>query len=341
MVSQVYQKSRLSCEYLNEISRAYWNSAVLRAAIQLGIFPLLAERELSGEQVSRHLRSNLRFTEACLRACAVLGLLDETPDGKFHTTPLTKKYLVPGEKEYAGNLIKHITNNWATFGRLDALIREGKTVLPFESGFIDAQTYWQDYMLGQHSRAITGQAEQLVKNVNLQGKRKLLDLGGGQGSYSIALAKAYPELITVVIDYKQPLEIARELIAQHHLQDRVLLREADITEMELDRDADVILISGVVLIIGDDACCCLLRRCYQALLPGGIIIVQDFLNADKSPERRFLDTMMDLYVLTCFSPEAADREGETIAGWMVEAGFSDPVLKALPTQLALVIATKK
>ena len=62
--------------------------------------------------------------------------------------------------------------------------------MPFESGYVDESTYWTDYMLGQHNRALAGQGGHLVENVDLEGRRKLLDLGGGAGSYSMALCAA-------------------------------------------------------------------------------------------------------------------------------------------------------
>jgi cyclopropane fatty-acyl-phospholipid synthase-like methyltransferase len=330
-----------SPEPVNALSRAFWNSAVLRAGIRLGVFSLLSRENLTSEGVARRLSANPRFTEAFLHACAALGLLEVGSDGTFRNSPMAERFLVPGRQEYVGDLALHITNHWAVWGQLDELIRQGRTLLAFESGFVDAPTYWRDYMMGQHNRAISGQAQELVKHVDLRGKRKLLDLGGGQGSYSIALAEAYPELIAINIDCKEALEIARELVAQHNLQERVLLREGDIDTMELDRDADVILISGVLLIKSEEESRRLLRRCYEALLPGGTIILQDFFRIGTSPERRFLDTMMDLYVIVCFYSGGGDRDGDTIAGWLTDSGFSDPVQIPLPTHLALVVATKK
>ncbi len=70
------------------------------------------------------------------------------------------------------------------------LIPEGRTELPFENGFTDAATYWQDDMEGQRNRAIAGQGQNLAKSVDLTGRRKMLDLGGGAASYSLPLCAA-------------------------------------------------------------------------------------------------------------------------------------------------------
>ncbi|MDP7225124.1 MAG: hypothetical protein QF909_07935 [SAR202 cluster bacterium] len=76
------------------------------------------------------------------------------------------------------------------------------------------------------------------------------------------------------------------------------------------------------------------------LRPGGMIIVQDYLRTGRSPDQVRIDKLENLYVKVVFDPRAADREGEEVAGWLRESGFEDTRLIPLPTQLALITATK-
>lgn len=326
-------------EQINELSRNFWNSAVLRAGIKLGIFPLLHQQTLAARQIAQHLQAEPRFVEAFLEACTALGLLRKTGD-TYTNADIAAAFLIPDKPDYVGNLILHITNYWHTWGNLDWLIREGRTELPFENGFTDAATYWQDYMEGQHNRATAGQGQNLAASVDLSGRRKMLDLGGGAASYSIALCAANPQLTSYVIDAKEPLAIARPLVAEQNLQDRIILTEGDMNVIALDTDYDVVMISGVVLIKSENDCRHIFRRAYDALVPGGLIIVQDFMRIDHSEKRRFLDTMMDMYVLIGFDPGAGDRYGDEYAAWLTDAGFTNPNQIPLPTQLAIITADK-
>ena len=326
-------------EQINELSRQFWNSAVLRAGIKLGVFPLLNDQSLSASQVAEHLQAAPRFVEAFLESCTILGLLQKTGD-TYANAPMASAFLIPGKLDYVGNLVLHITNYWHTWGNLDTLIREGRTELPFENGYTDAPTYWTDYMEGQHNRATAGQGQNLAASVDLSGCRKLLDLGGGAGSYSMALCEANPMLHATVVDVKEPLEIAAPLIREQNLQNQITLVEGDIEKIALDRDYNAVLISGVVLIKSEADCRHIFRRAYDALLPGGIIIVQDFMRVDQGEKRRFLDTMMDMYVLVGFAPGAGDRYGDAYAAWLQETGFINPRQIPLPTQLAIVTAHK-
>ena len=332
-------ESELIPEHINELSRDFWKSAVLRAGIKLGVFQLLNQPPLSSTDVAQHLGANPRFVEAFLEACVVLGLLEKSDQG-YANAPIATAFLIPGKTEYVGNLVLHITNYWHTWGNLDTLIREGRTELPFENGFTDADTYWRDYMEGQHNRATAGQGENLANSVDLSGRHTLLDLGGGAASYSLALCAANPQLHSRVIDAKEPLAIAKPLVEAEHLQDRITLDEGNITTIDLGKDNDVVLISGVVLIKSEADCRDLFRRAYDALIPGGLIIVQDFMRIDHSDKRRLLDTMMDMYVLVGFDPGAADRYGEDYENWLQDAGFIKMTPIPLPTQLAIITAEK-
>jgi cyclopropane fatty-acyl-phospholipid synthase-like methyltransferase len=332
----------LDPERVNELSRRFWESAILRAGIKLGIFALLEGQALSADAVARRIDAHPRFVQALLDACVALGLLESAGGGDdaYRNSPLASRCLLEGKPHYVGDLVLHITNHWASWGQLDRLVREGRTLLPFESGYVDAPTYWTDYMMGQHNRAAAGQAENLVRHVELRGRRRLLDLGGGAGSYSIALCLAYPQLQAVVVDREEPLAVARGLVQAQGLEKRITLVEGDFHAVELGRESDVVLVSGVVLIKGEEECRRLLRRAYDALLPGGLVIIQDFMRLEESPQRRHLDTLMDLYALIAFDPGAGDRPGAAVAAWLQEAGFTNLQSIPLPTHLGLVTGEK-
>ena len=329
----------LAAEPINELARCFWYSSILRAGIKLGVFDLLENEVLTSGEVAGRISGAPGYVHAFLDSCVVLDLLEKHGD-KYINSPLASKFLVGGKKEYVGDHALHHTNTWALWGRLDEIIKEGKTQLPYETGYVDASTYWTNYMMGQHNRAASGQAYHLVENLNLRGRQKLLDLGGGTASYSIALCGANPQLRAVVVDQKEPLSIARPLVEEHELQDRITLLEADVFAAILEKDFDAALISGVVLIKSENDCRRLFELAYDSLLPGGLIIVQDYLRVDYSPERIKLDTLENMYVKLAFDPDAEDRDGEVVASWLDDAGFENPKMIPLPTQLALISAKK-
>ena len=339
MITTSMQSVDLSPENVNELARMFWYSAILRAGIKLDVFSILDKDGLTYDELAESIGASPRYVYAFLDSCVVLGLLEQS-GGRYHNSPPTSRFLVKGKQEYVGDHALHHTNTWASWGRLDEVIKEGKTLLPFETGYVDPATYWTDYMMGQHNRAASGQGDQLVRNVDLDGKRRLLDLGGGTGSYSIALCEANPNLKAVVADQKEPLIIARPLVEEHNLQDRITLLEGDFFDTDLGENYDVVLISGVVLIKQEEDCRRLIKLAYELLAPEGMIIIQDYMRIGDSPERKKLDTLENMYVLVAFDPGAGDREGEEVASWIGDAGFKNTRLIPVPTQLSIITAEK-
>lgn len=335
-------------ESINELSRQFWNSAILRACIKLDLFTLLdAEGPLDPATIAGHLNGDVRYTGALLASAEALGLLQNRPQPGGPTYELSdeaRHFLRPDSADYVGNLVLHITNYWHTWGNLDRLVLEGRTELPFQNGYTGEAQYWNDYMAGQHDRAVAGQGHHLAQAVDLSGRELLLDIGGGAGSYSIALCQANPKLRAIVIDAPEPLAIAKPLVAEAELEDRIDLVAGDMFDpgvyADLPDGADVALVSGVVLIKPEADCRELFRRAHALLDESGLMIVQDFMRLDDSPRRRFLDTMMDLYVLIGFDPGSADRPGEVYEAWLADAGFVDISGIPLPTQLAVITAEK-
>ena len=326
-------------EFVREMARNFWYSAILRAAIKLDVFALLEDNPQTYQEVAQSIGASPRYTQAFLECCAVLELL-HVSDGKYTNSSTASGFLVKGKESYIGDHALHHTNTWASWGRLDEVIREGKTLLPFETGFVDPETYWNDYMIGQHNRATSGQARQLVQSLDIKDRRNLLDLGGGAASYSIALCEANLQLKAVVIDRKEPLAVAKSFVEQSSSSDRITLLEGSFFETDIGIGYDVCLISGVVLISPEEDCRRLFMLAFDALEPGGLVVVQDYMRLDDNPQRKRLDTLEDLYVLVTFNPGAGDREGAEVTSWLEEAGFINPKSVPLPTQLGLITAEK-
>ena len=148
------------------MARSFWYSSILRAGIKLGTFALLEEDSLTSDEVALRIGGSPRYVHAFLESCVALELLEKHGD-KYTDAPLASKFLVKGKKEYVGDHALHHTNTWMLWGRLDEIIKEGKTQLPSETGYVDAPTYWTNYIMGQHNRAASGQAYYLVENVDL------------------------------------------------------------------------------------------------------------------------------------------------------------------------------
>jgi hypothetical protein len=118
----------LDAEQVNELARNFWYSAVLRAGIKLDVFTFLENRWASADEVADQIGGSLRYVQSFLASCEVLGLLEKRED-QYINSPMSSRFLVMGRSEYVGDHALHHTNTWASWGRLDEIIRERKPLL--------------------------------------------------------------------------------------------------------------------------------------------------------------------------------------------------------------------
>jgi methylase of polypeptide subunit release factors len=78
-----------------------------------------------------------------------------------------------------------------------------------------------------------GEAEALKDMVDLSGCKSMIDAGGGSGLYSVALCQKYPELHSTILDVKDTLAVAKEMIEDRQEKRRIVLREGDFLENPL------------------------------------------------------------------------------------------------------------
>src|SRR2546426_225010 len=161
-------------------------------------------------------------------------------------------------------------------------------------------------------------AEPTVATLRLSPRaRRFLDLGGGPGSYAIALAKRYPRLEGVVVD--QTVTVTRQLIRNHGLQDQLIARQGSIFTADLGSDYDAVLVSNVIHAFNEKENRALLKRVRDSLRPGGKAFIVEFFLDDSltKPAKASVFSVM-MYKFTATGRCYSWREVE---GWLKELGL--------------------
>lgn len=257
----------------HDFSWDYRASRVLQIANKIDIFTTLSDKEMSSDQLAQKCRTKPDLTERLLIACTAMGLLDKR-ENQYRNTELSKTYLVRGQKLYQGNIIAHSATVWNFWSNL-----ENEIWLEPAPGDKEGQEH-RNFIMGMHNIAVAGRTDVFIENIDLSERTKLLDVGGGPGTYSIAACRRYPKLKAVVFDLPETIAIAKEVITKEGMKERVSTRAGNWDTDAFGENNYVVLLSNILHGSGSKAEM-KLKKAYDSMVGGGLLLVQDFLLNDE------------------------------------------------------------
>ena len=324
---------------LMQLTLGYWRSQVLFAATSLGLFEALASGTTTAESAAARCGTAPDHTGRLLNACVALQLVERVEEG-YRNTPLAARFLAEGSDQYLGNWVKFMGDFYGPWGRLAEAVRTGRPVDDGRGRLAAGEEYTRHIILAMHEYAM-GPGRELVSGLDLAGRRRLIDVGGGAGSYSILLAQRNPELHAVVFDLPAVVEIARDVVARHGLSSRIGVQAGDYHRDPLGNGYDVVLMSNMLHQEDPASCIRLLRKAADALVDGGTLVVQlSFLNRDHTgPPWAVLQS---LQLLLLYEGGRA-YSTEEVLDMLPEAGFGGAQVKKLSLvgAEALIVTTKR
>jgi SAM-dependent methyltransferase len=272
---------------VHDLMRCYRAAQILMTCNHLGIFRQLARGRRRADELADLTGSHAEALRRLLNAAVALGLLIKTGQ-TYANSALAATCLVKEGPFFLGNMARLEQATYERWARLPEAIGTGRW--PESNRQMQERSQWvRSFEMAMLDMARTT-APVIAKVLPLPTRRslRLLDVGGGHGGYSMALARRYPRLTATVFELPAAAEVAREIIAAEGFSDRVKVQTGDFQREELGEGYDVLLIFGVLVSETDEGKRALLRKACAALVPGGRLVIREFcLNPDdpaKSPE---------------------------------------------------------
>jgi hypothetical protein len=316
-------EQRVDSTRLQHLARAYTQSAVLYAAIDLDLFTHVAAGARDIASISTATGMTELNAERLVTVALAMGLLeDATVDGERRIVNAAdcQKFLVKGTDRYAGA--------WMTFTRPEVptwfAMTERLTdpTPPRELGLYDDLTVdaARKYHAATYSIGM-GAGRRFCRQVDLTGRKKLLDLGGGSGAYSINAVQAFDGLHAVVFDLPPVTVVTQEYLDHNGVADRVSTHGGDFINDPLPAGCDVAVMASNLPIYSAENIAKVVAKTYDALEPGGEMhLVGETLEADGVGP---LDAALwGLAELNYGSGGRAHSDAECI-GYFEDAGFVD------------------
>jgi len=309
--------ARLDPGHLIRLSTAYWGAQTLLTANRLEIFSRLADGPLPRDALAAALGADGRALALLLKACVALDLLEETADG-IANSALSNAFLVPGRPGYMGNAIRYSDDLYATWGNLDQAVRDGAPQLAAAKYLGEETERTRHFVYGMHDRAL-GIGRALISLVDLSGRRQLLDIGGGPGTYSALFVQQTPGLRSRVLELPGVARIAAEILADLGVADCVEMLPGDYHTTEFPDGNNAVLISGVLHRETAATCRKLIARAAATLATGGLLVVSDVFTDAGGCSPAFA-TLFGLNMLLT-APDGGVHADSDVSGWMAEAGL--------------------
>ncbi len=315
---------------LIELATAYWGSATLVAAVRLKLFTHLAAGPAASSTVAERAGTDPVATDALLAALASLQLVQKDDGGRFANAPLADAFLVEGRPGYLGPALLYNGDIYPLWGELDGVVRSGDVKRAPDQYLGDDAERTRNFVYGMHHRAL-GVGRAVAQVIDLSGRNRLADVGGGPGTYSALLCQQTPGLTAEVLDLPGVVAIAREIVAALGVADRVKCTAFDYYRDALPGRYDAALISGVLHREQPAQVQAILGAVAEALEPGGVLYLSDVMLDDDRAGPTFA-TMFALNMRVL----AHDGRCHTVAesrAWLDAAGFDLTDVTRLPAPI--------
>lgn len=252
----------LNCQKLFEI---------LKVSVDLEIYTLITS-PLTARRLSQSLGIDERFLMYLLETLWRIGLVERARGDQesleYQSTPVARQYLSRESPLYLG---RERFQDRETGKLLERYVKEGP------SNEVITKDYWTPEMIKKlEVVALLGGVQSAVKHVNLADRKRLLDIGGGHGLYSIFFTRKYPDLRACVLDLPQVIEVTSENIKRHDAGERVDVVAGDYHTFRPTRKFDAVFLSNVTP--SPDELRLLLNRSRSFLSDRGIVILRSFVS---------------------------------------------------------------
>jgi predicted O-methyltransferase YrrM len=316
--------------------------ALAVAIVRLDLFTELAREPARLLDVCRRHGLHPRPADVLCTLLRAQGLLARDAAGRLEPTATACEFLVAGSPFDARPYYAAMADKPGVADFLTVL-RTGK---PANWPGADGEADWHASMrTPAFAEAFTAAmdcrgrvlAPALAAAVDCRMARRLLDVGGGSGVYSLALVERFPELTATVLETTPVDEIARRTADAAGLEARVAVVAADLFACRWPENHDVHLFSNVLHDWDEAECRKLLALSAAALPADGRMLIHDMLLDDDKAGPLWA---AEYSVLLATVTQGRLYSAAEIAGWLTDLDFEIVTRSATALGRSVLTATR-
>jgi len=303
-----------------------------------GVFDALHGSPCSVSELAAKTGMSARGAEILLQTVEAGGYVVREGD-RFRNTKVAERWLTKTSPGYLGNLVQYFEKLFSRWEYLGRTVGQGEPEKPYFEYFNEKD--WEIYTYGMKDLARLLMPE-VLRVVRLpKSARRLLDIGGSHGLYSIELCRCHPGLTADVLDLDKVVEVGRKITRDLGMSSRVIHHAADFKRDNLGSGYDVVLAFNIIHGLKPPENVLLMKKVGAALNRGGKIFIMDQLRGGKedSSLSRLIPAVVGLNLFNEIGGNSY-RAGE-VREWSHEAGFAECTVKWLRAPGVAMIQARK
>ncbi len=300
------------------VIEGYGRFHTLVAALELDVFDLLERHGPStADELAEMTGASAPHLATLLGGVVATGLLDHR-FGRFELNDTARRYLTTDGSASMRDLVPVSPGPLENWRDLTDTVMAGRPNQPIEN---DPATFYVPLVEGTfttiHRTAM--RADLRIRYSALTSPR-VLDLGAGGAPWAIAVLGAVPDATAVVNDLDGVIDVAARKLDEFGVADRAELRPGDYHDIEIESGAfDLVVLGHVCRAEGEVGARRLIARAFDALAPGGRVVVSDYF-CDRQRSQAPHALMMGVTMMASTRHGATFTYGEC-ADWLRDAGF--------------------
>jgi hypothetical protein len=318
------------------LGRNYQGAAVLAAAADLDLFQQLSPKPRKAAALATALACDPRGLTILLDALAALGLVQKAANA-YALPPGLEAFLTSHGSQSVLAMAQHQANCLRRWAQLAQVVKTGQPAPRTPS--VRGEAGDQAAFIGAMHNVSVLSAGEVIQAVRPPEFKRLLDIGGASGTWTIAFLHACPEGKATLFDLPHVIPMARQRLTSAGLADRVEFAAGNFTVDPLPPGGDLAWVSAIVHQNSRAQNRSLFAKVFAALVPGGRIVIRDVL-MDETRTRPVAGALFAVNMLVATEAGGTFTFGE-LREDLESAGFVNTTLLREDEAMNSVVAANK
>lgn len=304
---------------LNKI-HAYRETQLIYIAAKLKISDILFECEKTIDELAQLTKTHKESLYRVLRACTSMGLYKEK-DNKFYLTKVGNLLISDNPDSIRPiALMRGEEVNWKPWGELLYAVQTGESA--FEKVF--NMNLFEYYNKNPKSGEVFNEGmrigskyniEMILEKYDFSKFKKIIDVGGGNGSLLISILEKYNSCKGILYDLPTVVKEANKYIDISKIKDNIKIESGNMF-LNVPEGGDCYLVKRILHDWDDCNCINILKNCRESILTDGILLIIDSVIIKNEPTGKINDVHM---MVVC--PGGKERTREEFIYLLNQSGF--------------------